>query len=97
MAAVDGIGVPEWSEFPLVLGSESPLWGDFFVACADQKARGVTLRMPDMPVKWDETLEIKLDAPATRWGETRGRELPNDVVTKLSEDICAGRAKVSGE
>ena len=97
MAAVDGIGVPEWSEFPLVLGAQSPLWGDIFVACEEHLPRGATLRLPDMPVKWDETVEVKLDAPATRWGERPGGELAEAVVAELSAELCAGTARVRGE
>lgn len=92
--ALDGIGVPEWSEFPLVLRSESPMWGDIFVACEGEKARGATLRLSDLRVKWDAKVEVVLDAPATHWGVPPGRDISQEVVDELSAALCAGSARV---
>lgn len=94
MPALDGIGVPEWTEFPLVLESQSPMWGDIFVACEAGRPRGATLRLPDLRVKWDAAVEVKLDAPATHWGTPPGRDIPDATVARLSADLCAGRARL---
>ena len=91
MPALDGIGVPGWSVFPLVLRGETPLWGDLFVACEGERARGATLRLPDLRVKWDAAVEIVLDAPATRWGELPKREMPEADIQAAASALCAGR------
>lgn len=92
MPAVDGIGVPEWSTFPLVLGMESPLWADAFVACDGPTPRGVTLRLPDLQVKYDADVVIRLDAPPTKWGASATRDVDAAAVAALAADLCAGRA-----
>jgi hypothetical protein len=94
---VDGVGVPEWSVFPLVLGTESPLWGDAFVACEGDKPRGATLRLPDLQVKWDDKVEIVLDSPSTQWGARPGASVPEDTVQALATGLCAGTMKGKGE
>ncbi len=93
MPAVDGIGIPEWSPFPLVLGLESPLWSDLFVACDGDRPRGVTLRLPDLPVKHDDDLVIVLDAPPTRWGANARNDVDDASVAAVSADLCAGQMK----
>ncbi len=93
VTAVDGIGVREWSPFPLVLKSETPLWSDLFVACAGDRPRGVTLRLPDLPVKHDMDLVIVLDAPPTRWGANARNDVDDATVAAVSADLCAGRMK----
>lgn len=97
MPAVDGIGVPEWSVFPLVLRSESPLWGDLFVACEGPKARGATLRLPDLQVKWDAAVEIVVDAPATIWGARPHQELAESEIQAAAGMLCAGTLPVIPE
>ena len=94
MPALDGIGVPEWTEFPLVLRSRSPMWGDIFVACEGTRPRGATLRLPDLRVKWDALVEVQLDAPATHWGTPPGRDVPAETVAQLSAELCEGRARI---
>lgn len=89
MAAVDGIGVKEWSVFPLVLTTESPLWGDLFVACEGAKPRGATLRLPDLQVKWRATVEIVIDAPATVWGARPHQELAESEIQAAAASLCA--------
>ena len=97
VVAVDGIGVPEWSVFPLMLTTESPLWGDAFVACEGTKPRGATIRLPDLQVKWDDTVKIALDQPPTHWGAPPGRDLPDATIDELAAKMCAGTAKVLAE
>lgn len=92
MPALDGIGVPEYDEFPLVLGLESPLWGDLFVACEGPKPRGVTLRLPDLAVKWDAAVEVVLDAPSTRWGEQARNPIAEADVQAMAAALCGGTA-----
>jgi hypothetical protein len=97
MPALDGIGVPEYDAFPLVLGLETPLWGDLFVACDGEIPRGATLRLPDLRVKWDAAVEIVIDAPSTRWGEQAARPVAEADVQKMAADLCAGRASLRPE
>ena len=94
MAAVDGIGVPEWSTFPLVLGTESPLWADAFVVCVGTTPRGVTLRLPDLSVQCDAKLEIAVDSPPIRWGAPPGLVLGDDEVSVLAKALCDGTVTV---
>jgi hypothetical protein len=97
MPALDGIGVPEYDAFPLVLGLDTPLWGDLFVACEGTRPRGATLRLPDLAVKWDAKLEIVLDAPSTRWGEQASRPVAEADVQALAAALCAGTARVRAD
>lgn len=92
--ALDGVGVRSYDEFPLVLGLESPLWGDLFVACDGAKPRGVTLRLPDLVVKWDAAVEIVLDAPSTRWGEQARNPIAEADVQTMAAALCSGTAKL---
>ena len=94
MPALDGIGLPEWSVFPLVLRGETPLWGDLFVACEGARARGATLRLPDLRVKWDAVVEIVVDAPATRWGQMPNQTLAEEVVQEAATKLCSGRLPI---
>lgn len=94
MPAVDGIGVPEWDEFPLVLRTESPLWGDIFVACEGATPRGATLRLSDLQVKWDAKVEVVLDAEPTVWGAPPAGGPPEAVVRELMGQLCAGTARL---
>ncbi len=94
MAAVDGIGVPEWVEFPLVLRTESPMWGDIFVLCDGVTPRGATLRLSDLQVKWDAKVEIVLDSAPTVWGEPPSGGPAKEVIAELTADLCAGTALV---
>lgn len=94
MPAVDGIGVPEWDAFPLVLRTESPMWGDIFVACEGDTPRGATLRLSDLQVKWDAKVEIVLDAPPTVWGEPPAGGPADAVVGELMGQLCAGTASL---
>lgn len=94
MPALDGVGVPEYDTFPLVLRLDTPLWGDLFVACEGPKPRGATLRLPDLRVKWDAAVEIVLDAPSTRWGEQAKNPIAEADVERMSSALCAGTAKL---
>jgi hypothetical protein len=94
MPALDGIGVPDYEEFPLVLALETPLWGDLFVACEGTRPRGATLRLPDLRVKWDAKLEIVLDAPSTRWGEQARNPIAEADVERMAAALCAGTAPI---
>jgi len=94
MPALDGIGIPEYDEFPLVLGLDSPLWGDLFVACEGPKPRGVTLRLPDLAVKWDAAVDILLDAPSTRWGEQARNPIAEADVQAMAAALCGGTARL---
>lgn len=97
MPAVDGIGVPEWVEFPLVLRTESPMWGDIFVACDGTTPRGATLRLSDLQVKWDAKVEVVLDVAPTVWGEPPAGGPPKEVIAQLMTDLCAGTATLRSD
>lgn len=89
--------MPEWSVFPLVLRSESPLWGDLFVVCEGPKPRGATLRLPDLRVKWDAAVEIVVDAPATVWGARPHQVLAEAEIQAAAALLCAGTLPVIAE
>lgn len=91
--AVDGIGMREWSPWPLVLGLESPLWSDFFVVCDGATPRGVTLRLPDFPVKHDAEVEVVLDGPTSRWGANARNDVDEATVASVAAQLCAGTMK----
>lgn len=88
--AVDGIGVPEWTDFPLVLGLEPPYWADAFVACEGARPRGMTLRLPDLQVKHDAEVAIVLDGPTTKWGASPARDIDDAAAASLAAGLCAG-------
>ena len=90
MPAVDGIGVPEWTEFPLRLGMQSPYWADVFVACEGARPRGATARLPDLPGKHDAELVVKLDQPPPVWGASKQRGIDEATLSTLLSRLCEG-------
>ena len=92
--AVDGVGMAEWSVFPLVLGAESPLWADLFVACDGATPRAETLRLPDLQVKWDASVDLAVDQPPVHWGGRPGHDVDDAEVATAAAAICAGSMKV---
>jgi hypothetical protein len=89
MAAVDGIGVREWSTFPLILKGRSPAWADVFVACRGTESAGAMVRLPGYAPSWDETIHITL-GETKKMGESSVAHLELDVAAKLASGLCAG-------
>lgn len=86
----DGVGVSEWTGFPLVLRTSTPLWADAFVACEGGKPRGITLRLPDLQVKHNAAVSIVLDGPPTKWGANARHDVSDADANALAAALCAG-------
>lgn len=87
--AVDGIGVREWSTFPLVLKGKSPAWADIFVACRDGAALGGAIRLPGIAPKWDDTVHIKA-GETSKTGVSSLADIDDPTAKALGAAVCAG-------
>ena len=89
MPAVDGIGIPEWSTFPLILRGQSPAWADIFVACRDGASVGATFRLPGFAPAWDETVHLTL-GQTTKRGVSSLADIDDTTAGQLQAGLCAG-------
>lgn len=96
MTAVDGIGVPEWSVFPLVLKGKSPAWADLFAACHGDTAVGSMTRLPGYAPTWDETVTVTL-GKTQKMGESSVADVDLDTLHWLEGAVCAGTVPVKAD
>jgi hypothetical protein len=89
MPAVDGIGVREWSTFPLILKGRSPAWADIFAACRGTTALGSVTRLPGFAPKWDDTVHVVIGS-TTKMGVSSVADIDDATMKQLEAGICAG-------
>ncbi len=87
--ATDGVGVREWSAFPLVLRGRSPAWADIFVACRDGKVAGTHIRLPGFAPKWKAQVSIRL-GETVKMGVSTVADISDAEAAALGDALCAG-------